>query len=92
MDNGVTNKVLQMLKIKTQVEDPPFAPHLSDNNYNKKKKDGINYTDFCNYMCIPSNGHLDTHAVPKWLLLCPQLLLLFVIIFLFTFEIICAVV
>ncbi len=43
---------------------PIFAPHLSDNNYNKKKKkDGINYTDFCNYMCIPSNGHLDTHAI-----------------------------
>ena len=43
---------------------PIFAPHLSDNNYNKKKKkDGINYTDFCDYMCIPSNGHLDTHAI-----------------------------
>ena len=43
---------------------PIFAPHLSDNNYNKKKKkDGINYTDFCNYMCLPSNGHLDTHAI-----------------------------
>lgn len=42
---------------------PIYAPHLVDLNYNKKKKkDGINYTDFCSYMCIPNNDYLDTHA------------------------------
>lgn len=42
---------------------PIYAPHLSDNNYCKtKKKNCINYTDFCNYMCIPENNYLETHA------------------------------
>ena len=44
--------------------DPIYVPHLADRNYNKKKeKDGINYTDFCNYLCIPSNKYKDTHAI-----------------------------
>ena len=43
---------------------PIYAPHLSDRNYNKDNKiDGINYTDFCTYFCIPKNGFLDTNAV-----------------------------
>lgn len=43
---------------------PIYAPHLSDMNYNKEgKTDGINYTNFCNYMCVPNNTHLDTNAI-----------------------------
>ena len=41
-----------------------YAPHLSDMNYNKEgKNNGINYTKFCNYMCIPNNDYLQTHAL-----------------------------
>jgi len=40
-----------------------WAPHLADRNYNKsKKKDGINYKNFCGYYCLPNNGHKDTNA------------------------------
>jgi hypothetical protein len=43
---------------------PIYAPHLSDLNYNKKKKkNGINYTRFCSYMCVPRNSHLNTCAL-----------------------------
>lgn len=43
---------------------PIYAPHLSDLNYNKKnKKNGINYTKFCSYMCLPKNSHLHTCAL-----------------------------
>ena len=43
---------------------PIYAPHLSNMNYSKgNKKDGINYTDFCNYMCVPNNEYLDTNAI-----------------------------
>ena len=43
---------------------PIYAPHLSDMNYNKENKNnGINYTKFCNYMCIPNNDYLETHAL-----------------------------
>lgn len=41
---------------------PIYVPHLADMNYSKGSKSGINYTDFCGYMCIPSNDHKDTHA------------------------------
>lgn len=45
-------------------KNPIYAPHLSDLNYNKKKKkNGINYTKFCSYMCIPKNSHLNTCAL-----------------------------
>jgi hypothetical protein len=41
-----------------------FAPHLADRNYNKQNKsNGINYTDFCNYFCVPNNSKLDTCAI-----------------------------
>jgi len=43
---------------------PIYVPHLADMNYNKKnKKDGINYTKFCSYMCVPKNKHLKTCAL-----------------------------
>lgn len=41
-----------------------YVPHLADRNYNKeKKKDGINYVDFCGYYCVPNNKYLNTHAI-----------------------------
>ena len=41
-----------------------FAPHLADRNYNKQNKtDGINYTDFCSYFCVPHNEVLKTYAI-----------------------------
>ena len=43
---------------------PMYTSHLADRNYNKKKKkNGINYTDFCSYFCLPKNGYLDTNAI-----------------------------
>jgi len=43
---------------------PIYAPHLCDKNYNKdNREDGINYTKFCNYFCIPRNDYLDTYAI-----------------------------
>lgn len=43
---------------------PIYSVHYADKNYNKKKKKkGINYTDFCNYFCLPKNGYLDTNAI-----------------------------
>ena len=41
---------------------PIYVPHLSDMNYSKGSDSGINYTDFCGYMCVPTNEHKDTHA------------------------------
>jgi hypothetical protein len=34
-------------------------PKLADKNYPDKKKP-VNYSDFCNYYCIPSNQHTNT--------------------------------
>ncbi len=31
-----------------------YFPHLADRNYKKKDSDGINYTDFCSYLCVPT--------------------------------------
>jgi hypothetical protein len=42
---------------------PIYAPHLSDRNYNKNNDGGINYTDFCSYMCVPKNNNIKTHAI-----------------------------
>lgn len=41
---------------------PIYVPHLSHMDYSNGKSDGINYTDFCGYMCIPSNEHRKTYA------------------------------
>ena len=41
-----------------------YAPHLADRNYNKNENtNGINYTDFCNYMCVPKNDYIKTNAI-----------------------------
>ena len=43
---------------------PIYAPHLSDRNYNKElEKDGIDYTKFCNYFCVPKNSFKRTNAI-----------------------------
>ena len=43
---------------------PIWAPHLSDRNYNKEKRqNGINYNKHCGYYCVPNNHHKDTHAI-----------------------------
>lgn len=42
---------------------PIYAPHLSDRNYNKNKGKGINYTKFCNYLCVPKNSYIKTNAI-----------------------------
>ena len=41
---------------------PIYVPHLSDMNYSKGRNDGINYTDFCGYMCVPQNKYIETKA------------------------------
>ena len=41
---------------------PIYVPHLADLNYSKGKPDGINYTDFCGYMCVPKNSFKKTNA------------------------------
>ena len=43
-------------------KDPIYVPHLADMNYSKGSSSGINYTDFCGYMCVPENEHSATHA------------------------------
>ena len=40
-----------------------WAPHLADRDYQKNKKKGINYTNFCSYLCVPNNMHLKTNAL-----------------------------
>ena len=44
---------------------PIFAPHLADKNYDKDgdDDDGINYTQLCGYMCVPSNKYYETNAI-----------------------------
>jgi hypothetical protein len=34
---------------------PIWSPHDADRDYKKDKKEGINYTDFCSYLCVPHN-------------------------------------
>lgn len=41
---------------------PIYVPHLSDMNYSKGSNNGINYTDFCGYMCVPKNSYIETKA------------------------------
>jgi len=43
---------------------PIYAPHLANRNYyNKQKNLGINYTQFCSYLCAPKNSYIKTHAI-----------------------------
>jgi len=45
-------------------KNPIYIPHLSDMNYNKdNRKNGIDYTDFCSYLCVPNNNYIKTHAI-----------------------------
>ena len=39
-----------------------WTPHLADRNYKKDKPDGISYTDFCSYVCVPNNAFKSTNA------------------------------
>ena len=41
---------------------PIYNPQYADRDYKKSKKNGLNYTKFCNYFCIPKNSHIDTNA------------------------------
>lgn len=36
-----------------------YDPKKADKNYPDKKKP-VNYSEFCNYYCVPSNQHMDT--------------------------------
>lgn len=40
-----------------------YFPHLADRNYKKEDDDGINYTDFCTYFCVPRKGHVNLNAI-----------------------------
>lgn len=43
-----------------------YAPHLADRDYSKDKNnkdDAINYTNFCNYYCIPDKKIVDLHSI-----------------------------
>ena len=41
---------------------PIYAPHLSNMDFSRGRKNGIKYDDFCSYFCIPRNYHKKTHA------------------------------
>ena len=48
------------------VNDPIYAPHLSDKNYTKDDpydEDGIHYDQNCRYFCIPRNYREKTKAI-----------------------------
>ena len=47
---------------KDASKNPIYVPHLADMNYSKGSDSGINYTDFCGYMCVPTNESKTTHA------------------------------
>lgn len=42
-----------------------YFPHLADRNYKKdeKKNSGVNYTDFCNYLCVPKKEYVNLYAI-----------------------------
>jgi hypothetical protein len=40
-----------------------YAPHVSDRDYKKGKKDGINYNEFCSYLCVPTNLSMKTISI-----------------------------
>ncbi len=42
-----------------------YFPHLADRNYRKgeKKTTGVNYTDFCNYLCVPKKEYVNLYAI-----------------------------
>jgi hypothetical protein len=40
-----------------------YFPHIADRNYREGKSSGINYTDFCNYFCIPRKDRVNIYAI-----------------------------
>jgi hypothetical protein len=42
-----------------------YFPHLADRNYRKdeKKTSGVNYNDFCNYLCVPKKEYVNLYAI-----------------------------
>ena len=40
-----------------------YFPHIANRNYKEKKDNGINYTDFCNYMCVPKRKVINNFAI-----------------------------
>ena len=40
-----------------------YAPHISDRDWKKGKKDGINYNEFCSYLCVPTNLSMKTISI-----------------------------
>ena len=42
-----------------------YFPHLADRNYKKeeKKSSGVNYNDFCNYLCVPKKEYVNLYAI-----------------------------
>jgi hypothetical protein len=63
--NGQFSHKQGVLKIENvdASDKPIWAPHLADRDYQKDKNDGINYTDFCSYFCIPQNYFKNTNDV-----------------------------
>ncbi len=56
--NGLWSHKPGVLKVidRDASDDLIYFPHYADRNYKKgPHNDGINYTDFCNYMCVPTN-------------------------------------
>ena len=39
-----------------------YAPHECDRNYNKHNNNGINYNEFCSYLCVPTNKFKQTNS------------------------------
>jgi hypothetical protein len=48
---------------KDASDQPIYFPHLADRDYKKDKEKGINYTDFCNYYCIPRTSKVNMNAI-----------------------------
>jgi len=44
-------------------DNPIYFPHLADRNYKKNKDSGINYNDFCNYLCVPRKDQVKIYAI-----------------------------
>jgi hypothetical protein len=43
--------------------DKIYFPHTANRNYKENKTNGINYTDFCGYYCIPRKGRVNIYAI-----------------------------
>lgn len=40
-----------------------YSPELADRDYKKGQKDGINYNEFCSYLCVPTNIFKKTYSM-----------------------------